>query len=48
MSDIYDLTKYPVPVREFATYKLGIQGCSKKTVEEYLLDMRMFTRFMYS
>ena len=47
MSDAYDLTKYPVPVREFATYKLGIQGCSKKTVEEYLLDLRMFTRFMY-
>ena len=48
MSEAYDLLKYPVPIREFATYKLGIQGCSKKTVEEYLLDLRMFTRFMYS
>ena len=48
MSEAYDLIKYPTPIREFATYKLGIQGCSKKTVEEYLLDLRMFTRFMYS
>lgn len=48
MSEAYDLIKYPAPVREFATYKVGIQGCSKKTVEEYLLDLRLFTRFMYS
>ena len=48
MSDAYDLIKYPAPVREFSTYKLGRQGCSKKTVEEYLLDLRMFTKFMYS
>lgn len=48
MSHAYDLTSYPSPVREFATYKLGIQGCSKKTVEEYLLDLRMFTKFMYA
>ena len=48
MSEAYDLKKYPAPIREFTTYKLGIQGCSKKTVEEYLLDLRMFTRFMYS
>ena len=48
MSEAYDLLKYPAPIREFTTYKLGIQGCSKKTVEEYLLDLRMFTRFMYS
>ena len=25
-------------VKEFAAYKLGIQGCSAKTVDEYLLD----------
>lgn len=48
MSNAYDLISYPPPVREFATYKLGIQGCSKKTVEEYLLDLRMFTKFMYA
>lgn len=48
MSHAYDLKDYPFAVREFATYKLGVQGCSKKTVEEYLLDLRLFVRFMYS
>ncbi len=33
-------------VREFAAYKLGIQGCSRKTVEEYLMDLRTFFRFL--
>jgi hypothetical protein len=32
-------------VKEFAAYKLGIQGCSAKTVDEYLLDLRTFFRF---
>lgn len=48
MSEAYELSSYPACIRDFATYKLGIQGCSKKTVEEYLLDLRMFTRFIYS
>jgi len=33
-------------VQEFASYKLGIQGCSSKTVDEYLLDLRTFFRFL--
>ena len=33
-------------VREFASYKLGIQGCSPKTVNEYLFDLRTFFRYL--
>jgi hypothetical protein len=33
-------------VQEFASYKLGIQGCSTKTVDEYLLDLRTFLRYI--
>ncbi len=33
-------------VREFASYKTVIQGCSQRTVEEYLLDLRTFFRFL--
>jgi len=36
----------PSPVLDFATYKLTIQGCSEKTVREYLLDLRTFLRYM--
>ena len=41
-----DISEFPAPVREFAMYKRSIQGCSQKTVDEYLLDLRMFTRFL--
>ena len=47
MSDAYDLKDYPQAIRDFATYKLGVQSCSKLTVAEYLLDLRMFTKFIY-
>ncbi len=33
-------------VREFASYKTAIQGCSQRTVEEYLLDLRTFFRYL--
>ncbi len=33
-------------IQEFAGYKYSIQGCSKRTVEEYLLDLRTFFRFL--
>ncbi|MBE6559284.1 MAG: tyrosine recombinase XerC [Ruminococcaceae bacterium] len=33
-------------VREFASYKIAIQGCSKATVDEYLLDLRTFFRYL--
>ena len=40
------LSSYPEAVRKFATYKGSIQGCSSKTVSEYLVDLRMFCRYM--
>lgn len=33
-------------IREFASYKTVIQGCSPRTVEEYLLDLRTFFRYL--
>ena len=36
----------PKTVRDFANYKLAIENCSKKTVFEYLLDLRTFFRFL--
>lgn len=40
------LNEFPVLIREFAAYKLTIQGCSEKTVNEYLLDLRTFCRYL--
>ena len=31
---------------EFARHKKAVQGCSVKTVDEYLLDIRMFLRYI--
>ncbi len=36
----------PQVVREFAAYKSAIQGCSPKTVTEYLIDLRTFFRYL--
>ncbi len=33
-------------IQEFASYKKTIQGCSPKTIEEYLFDLRTFFRFL--
>ena len=41
-----DKTTLSGPLREFAGYKLGIENCSARTVEEYLLDLRTFFRYM--
>jgi site-specific recombinase XerD len=38
--------EFSAVVQEFASYKLGIQGCSSKTVDEYLLDLRTFFRYL--
>ena len=38
--------EFPKVVREFASYKIAIQGCSQKTVDEYLLDLRTFFRYI--
>ena len=47
--------KYQIPietmpklVREFASYKSVIQGCSEKTINEYLFDLRTFFRYIVS
>lgn len=41
-----ELAAYPACVRDFATYKSVIAGNSQKTIEEYLLDLRTFFRFL--
>ena len=40
------LKTLPPLVREFAAYKTVMQNASEKTVSEYLLDLRMFFRFL--
>lgn len=45
---IKDFDKYPAVVREFANYMLTILSRSEKTVSEYLIDLRMFCKYMYS
>ena len=37
---------FPSCMREFANYKRAIQGCSAKTVEEYMTDLRTFARYL--
>jgi len=41
-----DFTEFPPLVQEFASYKRTIQGCSAKTVEEYMVDLRTFCRYL--
>lgn len=41
-----DIREFPELLREFASYKQTIQGCSPKTVTEYLTDLRMFCRYL--
>ena len=41
-----DVKEFSSIVQEFASYKLSIQGCSPKTVQEYLLDLRTFFRYL--
>ncbi len=38
--------EFPSLVRNFANYKDVVQGCSKKTVTEYLFDLRTFSRYL--
>ncbi len=37
---------YPRILRDFASYKKVVQGCSSKTVDEYMLDLRTFFRYI--
>lgn len=46
MAYLVNIDEFPRVVREFASYKTSIQGCSQKTVEEYLLDLRTFFRYL--
>lgn len=46
MAQLIDYQELPEIVQNFASYKTGIQGCSKKTVDEYMLDLRTFFRFL--
>ena len=46
MSYNFSMEEFPPVVREFASYKTAIQGCSQKTSDEYLLDLRTFFRYL--
>ena len=46
MSYQLNLDEFPPILREFASYKTAIQGCSQKTSDEYLLDLRTFFRYL--
>lgn len=48
MSTEYDSSQFPPLLREFANYKAVIQGCSVKTINEYMLDLRNFFRYILS
>ena len=41
-----ELSEFSPLVREFASYKTVIQGCSQRTVEQYLIDLRTFFRYL--
>ncbi len=41
-----NINEYPPLIRDYASYKQTIQGCSPKTVSEYLFDLRTFCRYM--
>ena len=46
MQQLIDYSELPEKVREFIQYKQTVQGRSKKTVDEYALDLRTFFRFL--
>lgn len=41
-----DVNEFSSVVREFASYKTVIQGCSQRTIEQYLIDLRTFFRYL--
>ncbi len=43
-----ELDEFDPIIREFAGYKTFIQGCSQRTVEQYLIDLRTFFRYLLS
>ncbi|MBO5841652.1 MAG: recombinase XerC, partial [Clostridia bacterium] len=46
MAYTVNIEEFPTIVRDFASYKSVIQGCSDKTVSEYLSDLRTFLRWL--
>ena len=46
MSSFPSLEEFSQDVQQFAIYKRTIQGCSEKTVNEYMLDLRTFFRYL--
>ncbi len=41
-----DFRAAPTVLKNFIRHKLGVEGCSEKTVSEYLLDLRTFFRYL--
>lgn len=41
-----EMNTFPAILREFASYKSVIEGCTEKTVCEYLSDLRTFFRYL--
>lgn len=48
MPHSFPIEQMPQLAKDFAAYKLTIQGCSQKTVDEYLSDLRLFFKFTYA
>ena len=46
MSQMISAEEFSSLIQEYASYKASIQGCSQKTVQEYLFDLRTFFRFL--
>ena len=46
MSTTIHIDGLPQLVKEFASYKSVIQNASEKTIAEYMLDLRMFFRYL--
>jgi site-specific recombinase XerD len=46
MKDAEFRSSFPPLIRDFARYKDVVQGCSPKTVSEYLMDLRTFCRWL--
>ena len=46
MSSFPAMSEFSEQIQQFAIYKRTIQGCSEKTINEYMLDIRKFFRLL--
>ncbi len=46
MSNMVSPGEFSSIIQEYASYKVSIQGCSQKTIQEYLFDLRTFFRYL--